>query len=80
MAQSDFKSCPGNSPFGLVMVDFDCCGTQCLAEIQASYILETLVQYPSYCTRTGIELKLITPYRLVPFQKVEIPSVQIHCS
>lgn len=30
-----FMCCPGNSPFGLGMVEFDCCGTQeLLSEVE----------------------------------------------
>ena len=43
MAESNLERCPGNYPFCLGMVDFDCCGTQGLAGIEASYIPETLV-------------------------------------
>ena len=33
---SDFKRCPGNSPFCLGMTDFDCCGTQNMVSEQGS--------------------------------------------
>ena len=33
---SDFKRCPGNSPFCLGMTEFDCCGTQNLLDEQGT--------------------------------------------
>lgn len=33
---SDFKRCPGNSPFCLGMTEFDCCGTQNMGSEQGS--------------------------------------------